>query len=138
MAEGRNLTTSLSNQLHHFMTIFSNLSNQGATSYSKIKTLRYFRLRSGAHQQETQRTPANMDKKRIRIAITVLKEIKNEFLETADFIDDRLEQECSKEKMIVEEVIFLFTCLEAKSQRRETFFIFQCQVLKQKRFPTLN
>ena len=56
-----------------------------------------------------------MDKKRIRIAITVLKEIKNEFLETADFLDDRLEQECSKEKMIVEEVIFLFTCLEAKS-----------------------
>ena len=28
------------------MTIFSNLSNQGVTSHSKIKTLRYFRLTS--------------------------------------------------------------------------------------------
>ena len=55
-----------------------------------------------------------MDKKRIRIAITVLKEIKNEFLETANFIDDPLEQEFCKEKMIVEEAIFLFTCLEVK------------------------
>ena len=36
------------NQSHHFMTIFSNLSNQGVTSHSKIKTLRYFRLRSSA------------------------------------------------------------------------------------------
>ena len=45
----------------------------------------------------------------------VLEEIKNEFLETAEFIDDRLDQKCSKEDMIVAEVIFLFTCLEAKS-----------------------
>ena len=45
----------------------------------------------------------------------VLEEIKNEFPETAEFIDDRLEQEYSKENMTVEEVIFVFTCLEAKS-----------------------
>ena len=45
----------------------------------------------------------------------VLEEIKNEFPETAEFIDDRLEQEFSKGNMTVEEVIFLFTCLEAKS-----------------------
>ena len=38
------------------MTIFSNLINQGVISYSKIKTLRYFRLRSDAHYQETQHT----------------------------------------------------------------------------------
>ena len=35
--------------------------------------------------------------------------------ETAEFIDDCLKQECSKENMTVGEVIFLFTCLEAKS-----------------------
>ena len=53
-----------------------------------------------------------MDKKRIKIAVKVLKEIKNEFPETVKFIDDRLGQECSKENMKVEQVIFLFTCLE--------------------------
>ena len=37
------------NQSHRFMTIFNNLSNQGVASHSKIKTLRYFRLRSSAH-----------------------------------------------------------------------------------------
>ena len=36
------------NQSHRFMTIFSNFINQGLTSRSKIKTLRYFRLRSSA------------------------------------------------------------------------------------------
>ena len=53
-----------------------------------------------------------MDKKRIKIAVKVLKEIKNEFPETVKFIDDRLKQECSKENMKVEQVIFLFTWLE--------------------------
>ena len=45
----------------------------------------------------------------------VLEEIKNEFPETAEFIDDRLEQECSKENMTLDKVIFLFKCPEAKS-----------------------
>ena len=53
-----------------------------------------------------------MDKKRIKIAVKVLKEIKNEFPGTVKFIDDLDEQECSKENMTVEEVIFLSTCLE--------------------------
>ena len=56
-----------------------------------------------------------MDKERIKIAMKVLEEIKNEFPEATEFIDDCLEQECSKENMTVEEVIFLFTCLGAKS-----------------------
>ena len=56
-----------------------------------------------------------MEKKRIKIAMKVLEEIKNEFLETVKFIDDRLEQEFSKENMKVEEVIFLFICIKAKS-----------------------
>ena len=38
----------------------------------------------------------------------------NEFQETAEFVGDRPEQKCSKENISVEEVIFLFTCLEAK------------------------
>ena len=40
-------------QSHCFMTIFSNFINQGITSQSQIKTLRYFRLRSGAVARNT-------------------------------------------------------------------------------------
>ena len=53
--------------------------------------------------------------KRTKIAMKLLDEVKAEFLETAEFIDDRPEQECSKKNISVEEVIFLFTCLGAKS-----------------------
>ena len=60
-------------------------------------------------------TRAKMDKKRIKIAMKKLEEVKNEFPETAEFINDRLERECSKEDISVEDVTFLFTCLEAKS-----------------------
>ena len=45
----------------------------------------------------------------------MLEEINNDFPETTEFIDDRLEQDCSGENITVEEVIFLFTCLESKS-----------------------
>ena len=55
-----------------------------------------------------------MDKKRIKITMKVFDEIKPEFLETAEFIDDRLERGCSREYVTVEEVI-LFTCVEPKS-----------------------
>ena len=43
----------------------------------------------------------------------VPEEIKNEFPETAEFIDDCLEQECNKGNMTVQELPF-FTYLEAK------------------------
>ena len=64
--------------------------------------------------KKPQHTPENMDKKGIKIALKLLEEIKNEFPETAEYIDDCLEQECSKENITVEEIIFLFTYLEAK------------------------
>ena len=56
-----------------------------------------------------------MGKRRIKIAIKLLDEVKEHFSETKDFIEDCIEQECSKENITVEEVIFPFTCLEAKS-----------------------
>ena len=37
-----------------------------------------------------------MDKRRIKITTKVLDEVKTEFPEAAEFIDDRLEQECLK------------------------------------------
>ena len=44
IVEGKSLATTLSNQLHRFITIFGNLINQGVASHRKIKTVRYFRL----------------------------------------------------------------------------------------------
>ena len=51
-----------------------------------------------------------MDKKRLRVALKVLESVKTKYPETKDLIDE----ECQKEKISVEEVIF-FTSLEAKS-----------------------
>ena len=45
-----------------------------------------------------------MDKRKIKIAIKVLDEIKEHFPETKDFIKECIEEECSKENITVEEV----------------------------------
>ena len=54
-----------------------------------------------------------MDKKRLKITLKVLNDVKQEYLETK--IEDRLEEECSKENISADEVIFLITYREAKS-----------------------
>ena len=56
-----------------------------------------------------------MKKKKVKIAMKVLEEVKEHFPETKEFIEDCIQQECSKENISVDEVIFPFTCLEAKS-----------------------
>ena len=48
-----------------------------------------------------------MDKKRIKIALAVLDAVKSRLPETREFIDSTLKEECEKEKMIADEVIFL-------------------------------
>ena len=58
-----------------------------------------------------------MDKRRLRIAMKVLDEVKVQFPETKKFISERIEQECSKENIPVEELIFLFTSQEVNSQQ---------------------
>ena len=40
--------------------------------------------------------------------------LKFSFPKTKEFIEERLEQECLKENISVEEVLFLFTSLEVK------------------------
>ena len=55
-----------------------------------------------------------MDKRRVKIMSRVLDAVKLNFSETTQFIEDCLEQECSKKNISVDEVIFLFTSLEAK------------------------
>ena len=58
-----------------------------------------------------------MDKRRLRIAVKVLDEVKVQFPETKKFISERIEQECSKENIPVEELIFLFTSQEVIRQQ---------------------
>ena len=64
------------------MTIFRNFkNNQRVANHSKIKSLRYFGLRSSALEQK-------MEKRRIRKTMKVLDEVKVQFPETAKFIDE--------------------------------------------------
>ena len=56
-----------------------------------------------------------MEKRKLKITLKVLNEVIAEFPETKEFIEERLEQKCLKEKISVEDVIYIFTSLEAKS-----------------------
>ena len=51
-----------------------------------------------------------IDKKRLKIA--VLDAVKSTFLETQEFIDSTLKEECKKEGMTANEVIFLLLNLQ--------------------------
>ena len=48
-----------------------------------------------------------MDKKLLKIALAVLDAGKSRFPETQEFIDTTLKEECKKEKMTADEVLFL-------------------------------
>ena len=48
-----------------------------------------------------------MDKKRLRISLKVLEAMKESFPDTKNFIDDMMKEQCQKEKISVEKVIFL-------------------------------
>ena len=48
----------------------------------------------------------NMDKKRLKIALSVLDAVRSTFPETNEFIDSTLKEECEKERMTADEVIF--------------------------------
>ena len=56
-----------------------------------------------------------IDKKRLKITLKVLNDVKQEYPGTKRYIEDRLEEECSKENVSVDEVMFLFTYREATS-----------------------
>ena len=46
-----------------------------------------------------------MDKKRLKIALSVLDAVRNRFPETNEFIDNTLTEECEKERITVDDVI---------------------------------
>ena len=56
-----------------------------------------------------------MEKRKLTITLKVLDEVKVQFPQIKKFIKECLEQECLKQNISVEEVIFLFLSLEAKS-----------------------
>ena len=47
-----------------------------------------------------------MGKKRLNIALSVLDAVRSTFPKTNEFIDSSLKEECEKERMTVDEVIF--------------------------------
>ena len=47
-----------------------------------------------------------MDRKRLKIALSVLDAVRNRFPETNEFIDSTLKEECEKERITVDEIIF--------------------------------
>ena len=47
-----------------------------------------------------------MDKKRLKIVLPVLDAVRGRFPETQEFIDSTLKEECGKERMTADEVIF--------------------------------
>ena len=55
-----------------------------------------------------------MDKKILRVALKVLDAVKTQFPDTKNVIEDLIDEECQKENISADEVIF-FTSLEAKS-----------------------
>ena len=55
-----------------------------------------------------------MDKKWLKIALAVLNAVRSTFPETNEFIDSTLKEECEKERMTADEVIFLLLNLQKK------------------------
>ena len=58
-----------------------------------------------------------MDKKRLKIALAVLNAVRSTFPETNEFIDSTLKEECEKERMTADEVIFLLLNLQQKKKK---------------------
>ena len=55
-----------------------------------------------------------MYKKRLKIALAVLDAVRGRFPDIQEFIDSTLKEECQKEKMTADEVIFLLLNLQKK------------------------
>ena len=62
-----------------------------------------------------------MDKKRLKIALSVLDAVRYRFPETNEFIDNTLKEECEKERITEDEVINL---LQVKSRKLAWINIF--------------
>ena len=59
-----------------------------------------------------------MYKKRLKIALAVLDAVRGRFPDIQEFIDSTLKEECQKEKMTADEVIFLLLNLQKKKKKK--------------------
>ena len=59
-----------------------------------------------------------MDKKRLKVGLTALNVVRSTFPKTNEFIDSTLKEECEKERMTADKVIFLLLNLQKKNQLR--------------------
>ena len=74
-----------------------------------INSLRWFWRHSALYFKTKEHARViKMDKKWLNIVLAVLNAVRSEFPETNEFIDSALKEECVKEKMTVDEVIFCF------------------------------
>ena len=55
------------------------------------------------------RNYSKIKKRKLKITLEVLNEVTAKFPESIEFMEKRLEQKCLKEKISVEEVIYIFT-----------------------------
>ena len=65
-------------------------------------------------KNETKRVLLKWTKKLLKIALVVLDAVKSRFPETQEFIENTVREECEKEKMAADEVIFLLLNLQKK------------------------
>ena len=59
-----------------------------------------------------------MYKKRLKIALAVLDAVRGRFPDIQEFIDSTLKEECQKEKMTADGVIFLLLNLQKKKKKK--------------------
>ena len=64
-----------------------------------------------------------MYKKRLKIALAVLDAVRGRFPDIQEFIDSTLKEECQKEKMTADEVIFLLLNLQKKKRSLDKHWI---------------
>ena len=70
-----------------------------------------------------------MDKKRLKVALAVLDAVRGRFPETQEFIDSTSKEECEKEKMTADEVIFCFYTYKKISLDKHFCFRFGTKVI---------
>ena len=104
------------NQSQCIMTIFRNSKNQSAFYdhiWFYVLVYQYKGVEISLGQAQCTRTNlkntrfVKIDKKRLNVALAVFDAVKSRFPETNEFIDDTLREECEKEKITADEVIFL-------------------------------
>ena len=78
-------------------------------------------MRSSALARNT--TQSRIDKPRVKINLKILDDIKAEFRGTKKYIEKRLEEECSKENISMDEVIFFYIPGSKELAQKRTFFI---------------